>query len=229
MARQGIFRYFPGADNANANNANPTVDRNGDPVKPANATGDLAAIDLFGNCTYAGTAVANCRTYGDPLRSTISTSAYMQETLKRMPIPNEFTGGDGLNTAIIRFTRRVEGLDLANGNGTDVNRDQYTLRIDHQFNSKHKLSVVGTREKTWSGSGQAGQRAWPTGFDGLAVKRPDVYIISFTSFCLRRCSTNSALDGDGQSTFSTQPGTVLMRSAQRRFRLSRRPMALRSA
>ena len=51
MARQGIFRYFPGADNANANNANPTVDRNGDPVKPANATGDLAAIDLFGNCT----------------------------------------------------------------------------------------------------------------------------------------------------------------------------------
>ena len=105
----------------------------------------------------------------------------MQETLKRMPIPNEFTGGDGLNTAVIRFTRRVEGLDLANGNGTDVNRDQYTLRIDHQFNSKHKLSVVGTREKTWSGSGQAGQRAWPTGFDGLAVKRPDVYIISFTS------------------------------------------------
>ena len=81
-----------------------------------------------------------------------------------------------MNTAVIRFTRRVEGLDLANGNGTDVNRDQYTLRIDHQFNSKHKLSVIGTREKTWSGSGQAGQRAWPTGFDGLAVKRPDVYI-----------------------------------------------------
>jgi Carboxypeptidase regulatory-like domain len=181
MARQGIFRYFPGADNANANNANPTVDRNGDPVKPANATGDLAAIDLFGNCTYAGATVANCRTYRDPLRSTISTSAYMQETLKRMPIPNEFTGGDGLNTAVIRFTRRVEGLDLANGNGTDVNRDQYTLRVDHQFNSTHKLSVVGTREKTWSGSGQAGQRAWPSGFDGLAVKRPDVYTISFTS------------------------------------------------
>jgi len=181
MARQGIFRYFPGADNANFNNANATVDRNGDPVRPASATGPLAAIDLFGNCTYAGAVVANCHTYRDPLRSLISASAYMQETLKRMPLPNEFTGGDGLNTAIIRFTRRVEGLDLANGNGTDVNRDQYTARIDHQFNSRHKLSVVGTREKTWSGSGQAGQRAWPSGFDGLAVKRPDVYIISFTS------------------------------------------------
>src|SRR5207244_6102108 len=28
MARQGIFRYFPGVDNANASSASPTVDRN---------------------------------------------------------------------------------------------------------------------------------------------------------------------------------------------------------
>jgi hypothetical protein len=34
MARQGIFRYFPGVDNANLNAANPTVDRNGFPVRP---------------------------------------------------------------------------------------------------------------------------------------------------------------------------------------------------
>ena len=131
MARQGIFRYFPGVDNSNASSLNPTVDRNGNPVRPSAAVGDLAAIDLFGNCTFNGATVPNCRTYRDPLRSAISTSAYMQETLRRMPLPNEFTGGDGLNTAGIRFTRRVEGLDLANGNGTDVNRDQYNVRIDH--------------------------------------------------------------------------------------------------
>jgi hypothetical protein len=83
----------------------------------------------------------------------------MQETLRRMPLPNEFTGGDGLNTAVIRFTRRVEGLDLANGNGTDVNRDQYTLRVDHRFNSSHRLSVIGTKEKTWSAARQAVQRS----------------------------------------------------------------------
>src|SRR5262245_35615696 len=153
MARQGIFRYFPGADNANANNANSTVDRAGNPVKPSNASGELAAIDLFGNCTFKGAPVANCRSYRDPLRTTIDSSAYMQETLRRMPLPNEFTGGDGLNTATIRFTRRVEGLDLANGNGTDVNRDQYNARIDHVFDAKHKLSVIGTKEKTWSAAG----------------------------------------------------------------------------
>jgi len=181
MARQGIFRYFPGVDNANANNSNPTVDRNGNPVKPANATGDLAAIDLFGDCTFNGAPVANCRTFRDPLRSAINTSAYMRETLRRMPLPNEFTGGDGLNTALIRFTRRVEGLDFTLGNGPDVNRDQYNARIDHHFNASHRLSIIGAKEKTWGGAAQAVLRSWPEGFDGQAVKRPDVYIISFTS------------------------------------------------
>src|SRR6185436_10556074 len=181
MARQGIFRYFPGVDNANATNANPTVDRQGNPVRPAGATGDLRAIDLFGNCTFQGAPVANCSTYRDPLRSTISNSAYMQETLRRMPAPNEFTGGDGLNQATIRFTRRVEGLDRTNGNGTDVDRDQYNVRIDHQFDTRNRLSVIGTREKTWVNATQAVQRSWPQGFDGVAIKRPDVYIITFTS------------------------------------------------
>jgi hypothetical protein len=192
MARQGIFRYFPGVDNTNASGANPTVDRNGNPVKPANATGDLAAIGLFGSCTFNGAPVANCRTFTDPLRPSISTSPFIQESLRRMPLPNEFTGCgtlpmgttstcDGLNIAGIRFARRAEGLDYTLGNGPDVNRDQYNARIDHQFNSKHRLSVIGTKEKTWGAATQAVQRSWPEGFDGQAVKRPDVYIITFTS------------------------------------------------
>jgi hypothetical protein len=181
MARQGIFRYFPGADNGNANSANPSVDKNGNPVRPANATADLSAIDLFGDCTFNGQPVANCRTFRDPLRSAINGSLFMQETLRRMPEANEYSAGDGLNTAVRRFTRRVEGLDLANGNGIDVNRDQYNVRLDHQFNANHRLSVIGTKEKTWSGAAQAIQRAWPDAFDGLAVKRPDVYTITLTS------------------------------------------------
>jgi hypothetical protein len=105
----------------------------------------------------------------------------MSETFTRMPQPNEFTGGDGLNTALIRFTRRQEGLDLTNGNGDEVNRDQYTARIDHQFNSKHKISIIGTHEKTWGSATQAGLRAWPASYDGLAVKRPYLYTIQLTS------------------------------------------------
>ena len=192
MARQGIFQYFPGVDNANASGANPTVDRNGNPVTPRNATGPLSAIDLFGNCSFNGAPVANCKTFRDQFRTTISNSAYIQETLRRMPAPNTYTGCgttpagststcDGLNDAGIQFVRRVQGLDLTLGNGPDVNRDQYNMRIDHNFNSKHKLSLIGTKEHTWGGASQAIQRNWPNGFDGEAVKRPDVYIITFTS------------------------------------------------
>src|SRR6059036_3052883 len=47
LARQGIFRFFPGADNQSATSLNPAVDRNGNPVRPPNATGDLQSINVF--------------------------------------------------------------------------------------------------------------------------------------------------------------------------------------
>src|SRR5215471_4707347 len=97
-AQQGIFRFFPGVDNQNATAGVPTVDRNGNPVKPANATGDLKAIGLFNNCTFNGAPVPNCTPFSDPNRTSISNSAYMQETLRRMPSPNEFTGCGTLPT-----------------------------------------------------------------------------------------------------------------------------------
>ena len=47
-SRQGIYRYFGGVDNQNALGANPTVDRNGNPVRPRNATSDLQQFSIFG-------------------------------------------------------------------------------------------------------------------------------------------------------------------------------------
>jgi hypothetical protein len=196
MAKAGIFRYWPGVDPANASSANPSVDRNGYPVRPAGATGPLSAIDLFGNCTYQGVLVPNCRTYRDPsgFRTSISNIAFMQQMFSRMPSPNQFISNgnvtcppgqtcipDGLNTAVISFVRRQEGLDQTNGNGDEVDRDQYNARIDHNFNSNHKISLIATKEHTWGTASQASLRAWPTAFDGLAVKRPYVYSIQLTS------------------------------------------------
>jgi len=170
-ARQGLFRFFPGVDNGNLNSNNPVVDANGNPVTPRGVNtavngGALQTVNLFGR---------------DPFRTGIDQSAYMRETLARMPSPNNFTVGDGLNTAGIQFVRRIPGLDLANGNGVNVDRDQYNIRLDHNFNSKHKLSFIGTKEHTWGLADQAGRRSWPTAFDGLAVKRPDVYSVSLVS------------------------------------------------
>lgn len=47
QARQGIFRFFPGVDNQNAVGSNPSVDRNGNPVRPAGAAGDLQSFNIF--------------------------------------------------------------------------------------------------------------------------------------------------------------------------------------
>src|SRR5262249_5387836 len=41
QARQGIFRFYPGVQNGNAQANTPTVDRSGNPVTPPGATGPL--------------------------------------------------------------------------------------------------------------------------------------------------------------------------------------------
>jgi len=188
MAKAGIFRYYPKVDSQNFNQAVPTVDNNGNPVKPAGATDPSGygnslpyAIGLFGSCSFQGALVPNCKTFNDPNRPGPAVTAFLQEEFRRMPSPNNFKTGDGLNTAGINFTRRQVGLDATNGNSDEVNRDQYNLRIDHNFNSKHKLSLIGTNEHTWGAATQAGLRNWPESYDGLAVKRPVVYSIQLTS------------------------------------------------
>src|SRR2546426_2222256 len=121
LARQGIFRFFPGVDNQNSTQNNPTVDRNGNPLKPANATGDLQQFNVF--TRPDGTA-------RDPNRPGLDPSGFIQNTLlARMPMPNDYTVGDGLNTAGIRFTRRIGGLDFPDGQGYDTNRDQINWRL----------------------------------------------------------------------------------------------------
>src|SRR5205823_741983 len=103
QARQGIFRFFPGADNQNLTANNPTVDKSGNPVRPANATGDLQSFSVFGR---------------DSFRPGYDPTGFIQNTLlARMPFPNDYTVGDGLNTAGIRFTRRLNGFDSNVGNG----------------------------------------------------------------------------------------------------------------
>jgi hypothetical protein len=168
QARQGFFRFFPGADNQNAIANAPTVDRFGNPVKPAAATGDLQTFSVFGRDQY--------RTGLDP-------TGFVQNTLlSKMPLPNDYTVGDGLNTAGIRFTRRVNGQDDGTGSQIeDNNRDQFNMRIDHNFNSKHKASFVYTYERAPNMTSQAGIMNWPGGYNGAVGRWPSLYTFSFVS------------------------------------------------
>ena len=167
QARQGIFRYFPGVDARNALQLNATVDRNGNPILNG-APATPASINVF---SYD----ANRKDY-DP-------SGYIKNVLlARMPSPNDFTVGDGLNTAGIRFTRRYSGLDVNTGETYDTNnRNQLNVRIDHNFNTAHKASFVYTYENDFNNTLTAGIEQWPNGYNGKARKRPQLYSFSFVS------------------------------------------------
>ncbi len=167
-ARRGIFRFYPGADARNALQTAPTVDRSGNPLRPSSATGDLQSINLF---SY------------DPFRTGYDPTGWIQNVLlARMPSPNDFTVGDGLNTAGIRFTRRINGLDVLLQDQTDQNnRDQINVRLDHNFNSSHKASFVYTREDSKNEAESSGIENWPNGYNGANRKYPRIYTFSFTS------------------------------------------------
>lgn len=171
-ARQGIFRYFPGVNNANAtasvttgsNQQAPVVDLAGNPVRPAAATGDLVETSLFNR---------------DPLRPGLDPTGYIQEILARSPLPNYFQTGDGLNTAGYQWVRRVNGSDNANGNGVDVNRNQYNLRLDYNINDAHKLFLTGTYERVPS---EGNSPPFPDSpYKGEVLRTPQVYTGSFVS------------------------------------------------
>src|SRR5437870_5137604 len=90
QARQAIYRFYPGADNQNAVALNPVVDRNGNPLRPAGAAGDLQSFNVF---------TRSDGTVRDTLRPGLDPTGLIQNFyLSRMPVPNDYTVGDGLNT-----------------------------------------------------------------------------------------------------------------------------------
>ncbi len=135
-ARTGVFRFYPGVQNANASaTVNPTVDSQGNPVQPSSATGPLQSISVFGR---------------DPNRLTADTSGVITKQLGLLPLPNNFRTGDGLNTAGYTWSRPIisdAGL--------------YEGRVDHMFNDRHRLSLVLTHQ-AYDSYNVAFPQAYPT-------------------------------------------------------------------
>lgn len=149
-ARAGSFRYFNGVRNGNATSTTPSVDLNGALTRPAS---ELRSFNLFSDVR-------------DPLRTQIDP--YIQNVLAKMPLPNNYTTGDGLNTAGINWLRRIK----------TNNRDTYNGRFDYQLNQNNKLSFIMSKQKDSSPGNLA---AYPGGFDGLDVGFPKTYVAAWTA------------------------------------------------
>src|SRR5207237_42894 len=130
-ARQGIFRYLTegaaGSNggtsrrNGNAFSTTPSVDLNGNTFSANPANG----APLFMNSFNLFSDVK------DPNRTRIDPVWVGPQYLSRMPLPNDYTVGDGLNTAGYRWLRQHPGDDSSIGNDPNNNRDHLSARVDY--------------------------------------------------------------------------------------------------
>ena len=153
-ARDGMFRFFPGVQNGNANAAVPTVDLLGNAIRPAGATGDLQTVNVFGR---------------DPNRLGFDRTGTIHRLLDVMPLPNDFRSGDGLNTAGYTWRSR-----------TTADLNQYNGKFDHHFNNRHRASVGYTRETFESLNGFM-PRPFPRSPAGSATTTASFYSINISS------------------------------------------------
>ncbi|HLQ77069.1 MAG TPA: TonB-dependent receptor, partial [Terriglobia bacterium] len=182
QARLGNFRYFPGVQNGNALATIPTVALDGTPVSPVSPTTGLPlTTSPLTTFSVFGRDVAGVFTPWDVNRPAYDTSGWITTLLSRMPSPNDYRVGDGLNTAGFTWVRRSQGQDTANGDGNDTNRNQYDIRIDHNFSSRNKASFSGTWERDKAETTQAGITNWPGGYNGLVERAPRVITGSMVS------------------------------------------------
>jgi hypothetical protein len=183
------------------------VDVLGNPVAPTNNpntapffgspfTGALRYVSPFGvvlNPTSMNSDCSNAQVgpaptangAWDQYRTQVDPTGFVTKLLGEMPQPNNYEVGDGLNTAGHRWTRNESGGSegiFAVGPGTSsltgAGRKQINAKVDHNFNSSHKVGVSYTYEDT---AGNANYEPWPGGFRGRFFRHPQTLSVNFTS------------------------------------------------
>ncbi len=209
-ARQGIFRFFPGVNNGNADQTpsgsgssaiDAVVDPSGNPrdwEEIQGATGPMQSFSVFGDALNPG----------DPNRTGMDATGFISRFLDLMPLPNAFDGtlGDGLNTATHRWVRRTVG-GSAGFTGEDIqayDRWQINIKMDYHLHRNHRLSGSYIAENHFTDGNTFERSAWPDGFNGEMTESPRVWSLSLTS-TLRPNLLNEFRYGYRRSTLAWTP------------------------
>lgn len=137
QARQGIFRYRVGAANGPAGSSSPSVDAAGNLVPGLN----IQSYNIVANDPLCATLPANCGL--DP-----TTQALINAT----PLPNNFSAGDGLNTAGFSFSApQVE------------KQWDFVVKVDHSFNDRNQIYVryAQGEQNTFGDNANGGLKSFP--------------------------------------------------------------------
>jgi hypothetical protein len=170
-------------------------------------TGQLTCFSVFGNIKADGSPFTPADCVGgnaviqpawDVNRPTPDGTGYVQKLLAMAPHVNNFTtqttaqvnGGDGLNTAVNRYLRHVNSGSSSGdtfgtatiGSSSDaanaIGRKQLNLKVDHNINSKNRLSVQYTYE---SDAGTTNVAPYEDGYSGHSRRRPALLTVNGTS------------------------------------------------
>jgi hypothetical protein len=104
---------------------------------------------------------------------------FMNLTVKPNYFGSGVTGLDGLNWGAYRWTRRNDGVDTVYGIGDSPNRKQINIRIDHNFNVKHRLGASYTYER--DNSVNAVPTTPTNSYGGQVIRTPQTLSLSLTS------------------------------------------------
>ena len=194
-ARNGIYRYVPGAVNGNftaplvsaPNTPQRVVGVDGSPLYPVKYVSVFGPIDFANFPTTVSPDCSNIRllngsltgasssaTAWDPGRWNFDQTGYVSKVFAEVPSPNNYELGDGLNTAGNRYIRPRSGADGGSvfGTGTpgdNTNRKQFNVKIDHNLNASHKIATQLSVERD---NAQTNPPDYQQGFWGYVQRRP---------------------------------------------------------
>ncbi len=188
-ARQGIFRYVLGGRNNPAGVSGASVDANGNPLPGLN----IASYNAVARDPLCTTNPTNCGL--DP---------QVLALINLTPLPNNFTGGDGLNYGGFTFlTPTIE------------RQHDFTFKVDHTFNDRNSMFVryslgqqdtVGDSGNGNTNGGLIGGSGGPRAFPGSplninTLRNPKNLAISYRTTPTASL-TNELVVGFNRFTFS---------------------------
>jgi hypothetical protein len=141
----------------------------------------------------------------DTYRPSADSTGYIRKSLAQMPHANFFGALDGLNLAQYAYLQHRGGsTNAANAQqitDPNANSKQINIKIDHNFNAKHKAAFNYTYQRDDS---DANVSAWPDGPSGWVLRRPHVFTANVTS-TLSPQIVNEARFGINRNYNSTVP------------------------
>lgn len=146
-ARQGIFRYVVGRANAPAGTATAAVDGAGNVLLPnCSATVTTLCIRTYNINAASSTGAGTGNTTTTGLDQTILS------VINSTPLPNNYTGGDGLNTASFNFASPQHEKQY-----------DFVTKFDYKLNDKNLFYVryAQGEQNSFGDSGNGGRPIFP--------------------------------------------------------------------